>query len=114
MRACVRAWVFCDVFSALFFTLSSVNSKRAKTKQISTKKKVSWVCLFVIKVSKALKDYDNKKGARFWALERKNELNEIKLASSKGVEEIHHLVQETLPSFHPPNSPPLSLSLCIM
>jgi hypothetical protein len=24
---------------------SSVNSKRAKTKQISTKKKVSWVCV---------------------------------------------------------------------
>jgi hypothetical protein len=51
------------------------------------------------------------KRSKIWALERKKELNEIKLASSKGVEEIHHLIQETL-LHSSPHSPPLSL--CIM
>ncbi len=98
VRACVRAWVFCDVFLPLFFTLTSVNSKRAKTKQISTKKKVKLgLCV-------------SSKSQNFWKTMTTKKEQDL---GTRKKEEIHHFIQETLPSSPPsPHSPPLSL--CVL
>jgi hypothetical protein len=70
VRARVHAWVFCDVFLALFFTLKCQQQKSKKQNKSQQRKKVSWV--FVCHQSlKTLKDYENKKRSKIWALERK-------------------------------------------
>jgi hypothetical protein len=72
----MRAWVFCDVFLVLFFTLKCQQQKSKKQNKSQQRKKVSWV--FVCHQSlKTLKDYENKKKEQDLGTRKKK--NELKM-----------------------------------